>query len=79
MRYFFTGGMTSTSGASTSWDSVKAAMERIIAEEDKSKPLNDDQIAALLSERGTAISRRTVAKYRQQAGIPPARQRKTFT
>lgn len=78
MRYFFTGGMTSTDGESTSWDSVKASMERIIADEDKKNPLNDDQIAALLSERGTAISRRTVAKYRQQLDIPSARQRRVY-
>jgi RNA polymerase sigma-54 factor len=78
MRYFFTGGLTSSSGETTSWDSVKAAMERIIAEENKKDPLNDDQIAELLSQRGTAISRRTVAKYRQQLNIPSARQRRKF-
>jgi RNA polymerase sigma-54 factor len=53
-------------------------MERIIAEENKKDPLNDDQIAELLSQRGTAISRRTVAKYRQQLNIPSARQRRKF-
>jgi len=78
MRYFFTGGMTTSSGESTSWDSVKVAMERIIQEEDKKNPLNDDQIAEMLSQRGTAISRRTVAKYRQQLDIPSARQRHVY-
>jgi len=78
MRYFFTGGMTTSSGESTSWDSVKVAMERIIQEENKAKPLSDEEIAELLSRRGTAISRRTVAKYRQQLGIPSARQRRVF-
>ncbi len=78
MRYFFTGGTTTASGESTSWDSVKASVQKIIEEEDKRKPLNDDKIAALLRERGVDISRRTVAKYRQQLEIPSARQRKQF-
>ncbi|MCB9851028.1 MAG: RNA polymerase factor sigma-54 [Phycisphaerales bacterium] len=78
MRYFFTGGTTTSDGETTSWDSVKAAVERIVAEEDKKKPLNDDQIAAMLSEKGTKISRRTIAKYRQQLDIPSARQRREY-
>ena len=53
-------------------------MERIIREEDGKNPLNDDQIAEMLSQRGTAISRRTVAKYRQQLNIPSARQPRKY-
>lgn len=78
MRYFFTGGTETADGVSTSWDSVKAAVQRIVEEEDKSDPLNDDQIAKLLTERGIEISRRTVAKYRQQLDIPSGRQRRRF-
>ena len=77
MRYFFTGGTTTTSGKSTSWDSVKTGVQ-IIEEEDKANPYNDDQIAALLRDRGIRISRRTVAKYRQQFDIPSAKQRRQF-
>ncbi len=78
MRYFFTGGTESSSGESTSWDSVKTSVQKLIEEEDKKNPYNDDQVAALLNERGIDISRRTVAKYRQQLGIPSSRQRKEF-
>ena len=78
LRYFFTGGMESPGGGSTSWDSVKARVAEIVEAENREAPLNDDQIAAALRREDMAISRRTVAKYRQQLGIPPARQRRQF-
>jgi RNA polymerase sigma-54 factor len=78
LRYFFSGGTQTADGESTSWDSVKASVQKIVAEEDKTNPLRDDQIAAMLSSKGVDISRRTVAKYRQQLNIPPARQRRQF-
>lgn len=78
LRMFFTGGMTDESGEAVSWDSIKAKMKQVIDAEDKSKPLSDDEIAAKLSEVGTPVARRTVAKYRSQLNIPPARQRREF-
>ncbi len=78
VRYFFTGGTESANGESTSWDSVKEMVREIIDNEDKSDPLNDDQIVERLAGQGVSISRRTVAKYRQQLSIPAARQRKQF-
>ena len=78
LRYFFTGGTESHNGESTSWDSVKARVQELIEGEDPSNPYNDDQIAAALDKEGITISRRTVAKYRQQFNIPPARQRRKF-
>ena len=48
-------------------------MEQVIAEEDKSKPLPDEDLAVILKERGYPIARRTVAKYREQLDIPVAR------
>jgi RNA polymerase sigma-54 factor len=78
MRYFFTGGTTTSEGENTSWDSVKASVRKIVKEEDKRKPYNDDQIAKILSDRGVDISRRTVAKYRKQLEIPSARQRRNI-
>ena len=53
-------------------------MQALINEEDKEKPLSDDQVAKTLGMEGIALSRRTVAKYRQQLSIPPARQRKAY-
>jgi len=78
LRYFFTGGKESENGESTSWDSVKTRVAEIVESEDRKAPLNDDQIAAALRRENVVISRRTVAKYRQQLGIPPARQRREF-
>ncbi len=78
LRYFFTGGTETGDGDNTSWDSVKLRVQDIINHEDRKKPYNDDKIAALLKQEGIDISRRTVAKYRQQLNIPPARQRREF-
>ena len=78
LRYFFTGGKEFADGDSTSWDSVKTRVAQIVENENRQAPLNDDQIAADLRTEGMAISRRTVAKYRQQLNIPPARQRRQF-
>ena len=55
---------------------IKIALREIVDGEDKAKPLNDDVIADMLSKRGMAIARRTVAKYREQMGLPVARLRK---
>lgn len=51
---------------------VKAAIQEIIAAEDKRKPLSDEAVAAVLLERGMKVARRTVSKYREQLNIPKA-------
>ncbi|RJP35933.1 MAG: RNA polymerase sigma-54 factor [Phycisphaerales bacterium] len=78
LRGFFTGGTETEAGETTSWDTVKARVAEIIRTEDPKAPLNDDRIAAQLKEGGIEISRRTVAKYRQQLDIPNARQRMEY-
>lgn len=78
MRYFFTGGMETQGGEEIGWDTVKNRVRELVESENRKEPLNDDQIAAHLAKEGIAISRRTVAKYRQQLGIGSARQRKVF-
>lgn len=79
LRMFFTGGTETTdTGEATSWDSVKARVQEIIHGEDKREPLSDDAIADKLQKEGLDVSRRTIAKYRQQLNIPAARQRKEF-
>lgn len=75
---FFSGGTETESGDSMSWTAVQAKLEQLIAEEDKSNPLNDDELVDKLKENGIEIARRTVAKYRKQLNIPSARQRKEF-
>ncbi|WNJ16579.1 RNA polymerase factor sigma-54 [Pontibacter sp. G13] len=75
LRFFFTEGIETEDGMVSNRE-VKRALKEIIDEESKRKPLSDDKIAAMLKEKGYAIARRTVAKYREQMDIPVARLRK---
>jgi RNA polymerase sigma-54 factor len=79
LRKFFSGGIEDTQGNEKSWGAIRAKLQEIIAAEDKSKPLNDDQIKEKLAEAGiTCLARRTIAKYRGLLKIPPARMRKKY-
>jgi len=79
LRGFFTGGAEDGNGNGVSWDAVKAKLQQIVDEEDKSDPLNDDELAKKLVEAGFAkIARRTVAKYRGLMNIPAAKYRRKF-
>ncbi len=79
LRKFFSGGTRADSGRDMSWDAIKATLMEIIDGEEKTKPMSDEALARELKQRGIDIARRTVVKYRQQLGIPPARRRKVFT
>jgi RNA polymerase sigma-54 factor len=78
LRRFFTGGMESGNGEVLGWDSIKAKVQEIVDNEEKAKPLSDDEIVRKLKAEGIEIKRRTVAKYRSQLGIPTARQRRQY-
>ncbi|MEM1166280.1 MAG: RNA polymerase sigma-54 factor, partial [Planctomycetota bacterium] len=78
LRMFFTGGTTTADGEDVSWERIRSAMQDVIEHEDKAKPLSDEAISKALKDKGFDIARRTVAKYRGQLDIPPARQRKQF-
>ena len=78
LRQFFSSGVETDAGDSMSWGAVKAKMEEIIAREDKSNPMGDDEIVKQLLADGIVLARRTVAKYRKTLNIPSARQRKSF-
>jgi len=78
LRSFFSGGLATESGEDVSSNAVRAAIEELIGSEDKRKPLSDEAMVKALKERGIEIARRTVAKYRDQLGIPTARMRKQF-
>ena len=58
------------------YKNTKDALARHVDAEDKRKPLTDEELATILKEKGYVIARRTVAKYREQLGIPVARLRK---
>lgn len=75
MRFYFSRG---SSDKNVSAVSVKEDIKRIIASEDKAKPLSDERIAEILDGSGTSIKRRTVANYRKQLDIPGARKRRRF-
>ncbi len=78
LRYFFTGGAETENGDALGWASIKAKVQEIVASEDKRNPLSDDEIVTRLKNEGVEIKRRTVAKYRAQLAIPPARQRRQY-
>jgi RNA polymerase sigma-54 factor len=78
LRSFFAGGAEDDSSG-MSWDAVKTKLQQIVDAEDKSNPLNDDELAVKLTDAGfTKIARRTVAKYRGLLNIPAAKYRRKF-
>ena len=76
LRHFFSDSYVTESGEELSTRQIKAALRDIIDGEDKKHPLSDDVIKEELAKRGFPIARRTVAKYREQLGIPISRLRK---
>ncbi|KDN55106.1 RNA polymerase sigma54 factor [Flavobacterium seoulense] len=76
IKEFFSEAMKNDQGEDVSTLEIKKILQNIIEEEDKRKPLPDDQLAELLKEKGYPIARRTIAKYREQLDIPVARMRK---
>ena len=76
LRHFFSDGYVTAEGDQLSTREIKAALQDIIDIEDKKHPYSDEALGKLLAEKGYPIARRTVAKYREQLGIPIARLRK---
>ena len=78
IKRFFSESMTNSEGEEVSTREIKKILEESIGEEDSRDPLTDDALAVLLKDKGYPIARRTVAKYREQLGLPVARLRKTL-
>jgi RNA polymerase sigma-54 factor len=78
LRRFFSEGMMNEEGEEVSTRILKLKIKKMIEEEDTKKPLTDEQIAKALSKEGVKLSRRTVAKYRDQMNIAGSRERKTI-
>ena len=76
LKFFFSSALSTASGEDASARSIRAKLEKMVGEENNAKPLTDQQIVHLFQEQGIQIARRTVAKYRDQLGILPARMRK---
>ena len=76
LRSFFSEGANGPEGADTPLIVLKRKVKKLIEEEDAGKPLTDDQLAAMLQAQGIQITRRTVAKYREDLKIPSTHQRR---
>ena len=76
LRYFFSDGIANAEGEEVSIREVHNLIKELVAGEDKTAPLTDEQLVSLLDEKGFKVARRTVAKYREQLHIPIARMRK---
>jgi RNA polymerase sigma-54 factor len=76
LRRFFTEGMTNEDGEEVSTRLIKVKIKKLIEDEDSHNPITDDHIVQILGKDGIKLSRRTVAKYRDQMQIPGSRERK---
>jgi RNA polymerase sigma-54 factor len=76
LKFFFSSGLSTAGGEDVSARGIRETIRKLVAEEDPRNPLTDQQIVAILRSQGVNIARRTVAKYRDQLGILPARMRR---
>lgn len=78
MRFFFDSGISPGAGGAVAAESIKRMIGDLIDGEDKRRPLSDQNLTDLLVARGVPVSRRTVAKYREEMGVLPSSQRRRF-
>lgn len=78
MKFFFSSGVSGEDGTGVSSNSIKSIIKDMVDKEDPTKPLSDQDMAEMLSEKGIAISRRTVAKYREGMNILSSSKRRRF-
>ena len=78
LKYFFSSHVFMKSGAECSSTAIRALLKKMIAAENPQKPLSDSKLAAILSEQGIKVARRTVAKYREAMAIPSSSDRKSL-
>lgn len=76
LKHFFSEAMMNDQGEEISTREIKKILTEVIGKEDRRNPLNDDRLVEVMAEHGYPIARRTIAKYREQLGIPVARLRK---
>jgi RNA polymerase sigma-54 factor len=78
IKYFFSAGVSGSEGEGISSNSIKEFIKEIVENEDPKKPYSDQKMVEIFEEKGIAISRRTVAKYRDEMGILSSSKRKRF-
>jgi len=76
LKFFFSSGLSTTTGEDASARAIRAQIQKMVGDEDPKNPLTDQQIVEMFAQKGVKIARRTVAKYRDQLSILPARMRK---
>lgn len=76
LKYFFSSGLSTNDGDDVSARGIKDQIQKLVSGEDTKNPLTDQAIVEILQQTGVQIARRTVAKYRDQLGVLPARMRK---
>lgn len=76
LKYFFSEGLENQEGEEVSTRELKKALQECVDTENKRKPLTDDELVERMTAKGYKVARRTIAKYRDQLGIPKARLRK---
>jgi RNA polymerase sigma-54 factor len=78
LKYFFSSHVFTNSGAECSSTAIRALLKKLIGAENPQKPLSDSKLAAILSDQGIKVARRTVAKYRESMAIPSSSERRTL-
>ena len=79
LKYFFSSHVSTKGGGECSSTAIRAVIKKLIAAENKRKPLSDSKITELLEEKGINVARRTIAKYRESMSIPPSNERKRLS
>lgn len=78
LKYFFQSGVSGSDGEGVSSQSIKTQIAELVGKEDPHKPHSDQYIADVLNEQGVQVSRRTIAKYREELGIPGSSKRRRY-
>lgn len=79
LRMFFIHGTTTQDGEDIAWNKIRIELQKLIDDEDKSKPYSDVEIQRRLNAKGFKVARRTVTKYREKMDIPSSRQRRDWS
>lgn len=78
LRHFFNGGLRADDGEMLSNLNIKSKLQELVSQEDSARPLSDQQLVRMLATDGLKLARRTVAKYREELGIPSSRLRRSY-
>ncbi|EAQ31100.1 RNA polymerase factor sigma-54 [Idiomarina baltica] len=78
LKYFFSSHVSTETGGECSSTAIRALIKKLVAAENRAKPLSDNKIAELIADQGIQVARRTIAKYRESLNIPSSSQRKSL-